>query len=424
VYFVTQIFEGCCLQSICEIALTSLLALLQLMKVTLVIYGLSGGGAERVMSILANYWVSQGWEVTLMMLVDSTQSCFYALDPRIKLKSLGLAKNSANWLLAIYNTGQRVTILRREIMADRPDVVISFMNSVNVYSILACWNLDIPTIVSEHTYPGATDATKIWQLLMKWSYRYADLVTVLTQNAVPFYPATQGYRTIVMPNPVLTPPPVVITERLLPAPSLIAVGRLDPRKGFDLLLRAFHQIHDRYPDWQLTILGEGESRSELEDLRSQLHLTDCVHFPGAVVNVSDYLHQADLFVMSSRVEGFPMALCEAMVCGLPVVATDCLSGPRDIIEDGVNGVLVLTADVDALVVGLAAMISDPAKRRYLAQNAPHILDRFGLERVMAIWMQEIEAARDRVSKRSYLAMQARTNFSHSLIRKLNAFIKN
>jgi GalNAc-alpha-(1->4)-GalNAc-alpha-(1->3)-diNAcBac-PP-undecaprenol alpha-1,4-N-acetyl-D-galactosaminyltransferase len=393
------------------------------MKVTLVIYGLGGGGAERVMSILANYWVAQGWEVTLMMLVDSTQPCFYALDPRVRLRSLGLAKISGNWFAAIYHTWQRVTRLRREITTDRPDVVISFMNSVNVYNILACWQLDIPTIVSEHTYPGATDANKIWQLLMKWSYRYADAIAVLTQNAVPFYPATQGYRTIVMPNPVLTPPPVVMTERLLPTPSLLAVGRLDPRKGFDLLLRAFDRIHDRHPDWQLTILGEGAIRAELEDLRSQLQLTDCVHLPGAVSNVSDYLRQADLFVMSSRVEGFPMALCEAMACGLPSLATDCLSGPRDIIEDGVNGVLVATENVEALATGLDALMSDSAKRQQLAQAAAQILDRFGLERVMAMWTQEIEIVIDRVSKRAYIAMQAPTNFPHSLIRKLNAFVK-
>ena len=180
---------------------------------------------------------------------------------------------------------------------------------------------------------------------MKWIYHYADFVTVLTQNAVPFYPPEQGYRTIVMPNPVMTPPPQVMTERGLPtAPNLIAVGRLIHVKGFDLLIKAFHQIRDQYPDWQLTILGEGAMRSALEELRLQLQLTDRVHLPGLVTNVPDYLRQADLFVMPSRIEGFPMALCEAMACGLPVLAADCLSGPREIIEDGVNGGLVQTED--------------------------------------------------------------------------------
>jgi GalNAc-alpha-(1->4)-GalNAc-alpha-(1->3)-diNAcBac-PP-undecaprenol alpha-1,4-N-acetyl-D-galactosaminyltransferase len=365
------------------------------MKVTLVIYALGGGGAERVMSIVANYWISQGWDVTLIMLVAPTQPSFYQLDPRIKLKPLGVAGDSANLFAAIGNTWQRVKILRQEIIASQPDVVISFMNSVNVYSILACWKLNIPIIVSEHIYPGATDANKIWQFIMKWTYRYADLVTVLTQNALPFYPAAQGYRTIVMPNPVTTPAPVVEMARLLPTPSLIAIGRLNPQKGFDLLLKAFARIQAKYPDWQITILGEGSMRSELEDLRSRLQLTDRVHLPGLVTNVQDYLHQADLFVMPSRFEGFPMALCEAMACGLPVLAADCLSGPRDIIEDGVNGVLVATEDVDALAAGLDALMSDPAQRQQLAQNAPQILDRFGVEQVMGMWANEIERVIDR-----------------------------
>jgi GalNAc-alpha-(1->4)-GalNAc-alpha-(1->3)-diNAcBac-PP-undecaprenol alpha-1,4-N-acetyl-D-galactosaminyltransferase len=129
-------------------------------------------------------------------------------------------------------------------------------------------------------------------------------------------------------------------------------------------------------------------------------------------------------VMPSRVEGFPMALCEAMATGLPVLAADCLSGPRDLIEDGVNGLLVATENVEALAAGLDALMSDPAKRQQLAQNAPHILDRFGLERVMAMWTQEIETVVDRVSKRSYIAMQTSSNFPHNLIRKLNALVKN
>jgi GalNAc-alpha-(1->4)-GalNAc-alpha-(1->3)-diNAcBac-PP-undecaprenol alpha-1,4-N-acetyl-D-galactosaminyltransferase len=360
------------------------------MKVTLVIYGLGGGGAERVMSIVANYWVSKGWDVTLIMLVAPTKPAFYPLDPDINLKPLDIAGSSSSVISAIGNTWQRVKILRREIIADRPDLVISFMSAVNVYAILACWGLNIPTIVSEHIYPGAATENKIWQFMMKVTYRYADLVTVLTQNALPFYPAARGYRAIVMPNPVVTPPPAKAATRLVKAPSLIAIGRLHPQKGFDLLLKAFDRLKTKYPDWEIVILGEGPMRAELEDLRSQLQLTDRVHLPGLVTNVPEYLRQADIFVMPSRFEGFPMALCEAMACGLPVLAADCLSGPRDIIEDGVNGVLVRTEDVDALAAGLAALMSDPAKRQQLAQAAPKILGRFGVDRVMSIWAEAID----------------------------------
>jgi GalNAc-alpha-(1->4)-GalNAc-alpha-(1->3)-diNAcBac-PP-undecaprenol alpha-1,4-N-acetyl-D-galactosaminyltransferase len=360
------------------------------MKVTLVIYGLGGGGAERVMSIVANYWVSKGWGVTLILLVPPTTAPFYQLDPRIKLKSLGLAGKSTSKLAAIAKTWQRIQVLRQEIISSQPDVVISFMNSVNVYAIIACLGLNIPTIVSEHIYPGRTDANKIWQFIIKRAYRYADLVTVLTQNALPFYPETKGYRTIVMPNPIMKPDPVVATTRLLSAPSLIAIGRLHPQKGFDLLLKAFHRIQAKYPEWQITILGEGPMRSELERLRSELKLTDRVHLPGLVTNVPEYLQQADIFVMPSRFEGFPMALCEAMASGLPVLAADCLSGPSEIVEKGVNGILVKTENVDALAMGLDALMSDPAKRQQLARKAPEILDRFGLEQVMGIWQTAID----------------------------------
>jgi GalNAc-alpha-(1->4)-GalNAc-alpha-(1->3)-diNAcBac-PP-undecaprenol alpha-1,4-N-acetyl-D-galactosaminyltransferase len=360
------------------------------MKVTLVIGSLEGGGAERVMSILANYWATHGWEVTLLTLVDRTKPAFYQLAPQIHLKELGVEGGASNLLGAVQARWHRIKTVRAAIVASQPDVVISFMNSVNVLVLMATWNLKIPTIVSEHIYPAFTDVSKFGQLMMKLAYRYADRVTLLTHNALPFYPATRGYRSIVMPNPVMTPPPDVSTAPLLKTPSMIAMGRLHPQKGFDLLLTAFAQIQAKYPDWHLTILGEGAMRQELEQLRAQLGLTNCVHFPGSVQNVNAYLRQAELFVMPSRFEGFPMALCEAMACGLPVLATDCLSGPSEIIHDGLDGVLVAVDDVAALAAGLDALMSDPAKRQQLAQAAPQILERFGVERVMGMWLDAIK----------------------------------
>jgi GalNAc-alpha-(1->4)-GalNAc-alpha-(1->3)-diNAcBac-PP-undecaprenol alpha-1,4-N-acetyl-D-galactosaminyltransferase len=368
------------------------------MKVTLVIYAMGSGGAERVMSIIANYWASHNWEVTLLTLVSQTESPFYQLDPLIKINQLGISGDSSNVLEAITNSWQRIKALRAAIIASQANVVISFMDTGNVLTILACRNSHIPVIVSEHIYPALTTANKTWQSLMKWTYRYADLVTVLTQNAVPFFPPEKGYRTVVMPNPVLTPSPVITPEKFSPQLSLIAIGRLTPQKGFDILMKAFHQIHEKYPDWHLTILGEGPSRLELEELRSRLQLTELIHMPGQVQNVNDRLHQADIFVMSSRFEGFPMALCEAMACGLPVISTDCLSGPREIIEDGVNGILVATEDIDALATGLESLICDPAKRQKLSQSAPQILERFGLEQVMSLWKDAIKQVIDRQNR--------------------------
>jgi GalNAc-alpha-(1->4)-GalNAc-alpha-(1->3)-diNAcBac-PP-undecaprenol alpha-1,4-N-acetyl-D-galactosaminyltransferase len=137
-------------------------------------------------------------------------------------------------------------------------------------------------------------------------------------------------------------------------------------------------------------LGEGPMRAELEALCTKLQLTERVHFLGQVQNVNAHLCQADIFVLSSRFEGFPMALCEAMACGVPVVATDCLSGPREIITDGVDGILVAMDDVDALAHGMDTLMSDPVKRQQIAAAAPQILERFGLEQVMSRWKDAID----------------------------------
>jgi GalNAc-alpha-(1->4)-GalNAc-alpha-(1->3)-diNAcBac-PP-undecaprenol alpha-1,4-N-acetyl-D-galactosaminyltransferase len=362
------------------------------MKITLVIYAMGLGGAQRVMSILANYWATHGWEVTLITLSGNSRPSFYHLESQVKLVQLGIIGDSPSPLTLLLTGWRRMGVLREAIIVSKPDAIVSFLNTVNVITLIAIWKLNIPVIVSEHIYPGFTDVNRVWQILMKLTYRHADWVTLLTENALEFYPSNRGYRSIVMPNPVITPDLAIDPEQLLVKPMLIAVGRLQPQKGFDLLIRAFSQLHHKYPDWQLTILGEGPIRAELEELRSQLQSIDRIHLPGQVKNVNAYLRQADIFVLSSRFEGFPMSLCEAMACGVTVLAADCLSGPREIITDGVDGMLVATEDINALACGLDALMSDPVKRQQLAQAAPEILNKFGLEQVMKMWDHRIEQA--------------------------------
>jgi glycosyltransferase involved in cell wall biosynthesis len=214
-----------------------------------------------------------------------------------------------------------------------------------------------------------------------------------------------------MPNPIAVEPPDKASAPPRPRRTLIALGRFGPEKGFDLLIDAFSRIAERHPWWDLWIWGDGPLRTELERQRDRLGLADRVFLPGRTSTPHEELRKADLFAMSSRREGFPMALGEAMACGLPAVSSDCPSGPRQIIRPDVDGLLVPPEDAQALASALSAVMGDDALRARLASRAPEVLERFGLEQIMARWealLSEIHAEEPKGPRRIRTLWPART----------------
>lgn len=358
----------------------------------MVISSVSAGGAERVLTIMANYWAKKGWAIHLLTFSDAATPPFYELDPSIIYVPLGLARESTNSLAAAWNNLWRVCRLRSAIRATRPDCVVSFIDQVNVLTLLATRGMRIPVVVSERVYPPAHPLGTAWEWLRNLTYPRAGKVVGVTARAISHFSPRIRARARVIPNPIVRPEhrSEPRPAARLPRPSILAVGRLERQKGFDLLLRAFAECAKQHPGWTLAILGEGTLREELESTARELGLGPRVEFRGRVSNTWDYFRQADIFVLASRFEGFPMALCEAMASGVAVVATDCPSGPREVIRDGVDGLLVPNEDVPALASAMAGLMSDAELRGRLGARATEVAERFNLEKVMGMWTELLE----------------------------------
>ena len=358
------------------------------MKLTLVIASLERGGAERVISVLASAWAERGSEVTLITF-DDAEPPAYPLHPRIELRSLRVPNELAgNPVRALDRNVRRVRRLRRLIRESAPGVVLSFLDFPNLITLLATRGLRIPVIVSERANPAYDDLKAIWRVLRRCAYPRAAALVCQTSAMVAQLQKQIKIAGYAIPNPVEPTPSM---GRAAPGESgvnsrtIIAMGRLVPQKGFDLLLEAFARVAGRHPEWSILVLGKGPLKATLEAQAESLGLRNRVRFVGAVPDPFPIMRAAGLFVFSSRFEGFGNALVEAMACGLPVISFDCPAGPSDIIRHGVDGLLVPPEDIRALADAMDHLMTDAAQRERLARRAPEVLERFSLERVLALW---------------------------------------
>lgn len=362
------------------------------MRLSIVIDSMRCGGAERVAANLANAWANRGWAVSLVTLAPRSFD-FYPLHPGVRRAALDLAGNSSGLLCAVRANARRVRMLRHALRELGPDAVLAMTRAMAVLAILASRGMRWRVIASEHTYPPLAAAKPPWDFLRRLTYPSAYRVSMLTSEGLRWlHDCVPRARGVVVPNPVIYPLPVgdpkVAPESLVPRQShlLLAVGRLNKGKQLDRLVAAFATIAARHPDWQLAILGSGPERAALKRQISEMGLIGRVVLPGQVGNMGDWYGRADLYVMSSRFEGFPNTLGEAMAYGCPAVSYDCDTGPRDIIRHEVDGLLVRpVGDVPALASALERLMNDEVEREQMAARAVEVRGRYSTERVLAMW---------------------------------------
>lgn len=355
-------------------------------KLMFVSRSLSGGGAERVISNLANHFSKNNYDVTLVVL--DKRKIVYPLASSLKVVELVERKAKENLIVRIYYAFLTFLRFLRIIRQEKPDCCISFMTSVNIWTGLCCTLLNVDYIVSERNSPFET-LMKL-NSLSKWIafkvYNNAKAVVLPSKKMLETYFSLEkfnqlnNFRTI--HNPVNTFNGK-ISSAAHPRNFILSVGRLKQHKGFETLIDAFYLLKNC--DIDLLISGTGPYLETLERKVSELGLESRVKFIGFKNNIHDYYSQALLFASASRTEGYPNVLIEAMSLGCPSVATDCNFGPSEIIENGVNGFLVEVDNKEELAIAIEKLIEDETLRIKFSQNGKQLNQTNSLESIAEQW---------------------------------------
>jgi glycosyltransferase involved in cell wall biosynthesis len=270
--------------------------------------------------------------------------------------------------------------------------VVSFTDVTNVTTLFASRDAPWDVVVCERTEPRQHNIGRAWSRLRQRAYGRARAIVVQTED-VRSWALAQGWDVPVYAIPNAAP---VAGDAANPAelaepaehwdrPAVLALGRLSPEKGMDMLVEAFASIAGVYGQWRLRIFGEGTQRNELESLSQRQGISEQLQLPGWTNQPLSVLRAGDVFVLPSRYEGFPNALLEAMASGLACIAFDCRSGPREIIRDGVDGLLVPAGDVRALAAAMSRLMSDADLRGRLGQRALEVTTRFSRAQFYERW---------------------------------------
>lgn len=343
--------------------------------------GLGAGGAEKIVNLLSRHRTLRGDRVTVLAMQGTPSRSFFDYPGDVQVLTMS-ADNG-------FGMGARIAWLRRMFKELAPDLVVSFLTKVNVLVLAAAIGLRVPVAVSERNNPARQKMHPLWPVLTRALLWRAQALVMQTSAICETLPPRHRARSVVIGNPCAIEG---ATDSPVPdrGPSVVAVGRLTGQKGFDLLIDAFARVVASKQDASLTIWGEGEDRQELEAQIKRLGLSRSIRLPGLSAQPFDWVESGGIFVLSSRYEGFPNVLAEAMASGHAAIAFDCPYGPSSLIVDGETGRLIKEDDVDAMAEAILMLMSDPAERMRLARAAKTGSERFALSQILAQWDELID----------------------------------
>ena len=346
------------------------------MKILVFISKLYGGGAERVASILLNH-LCQNHDVTVALF--NTEEKPYHINGRISILDLSKGKRIQPYQL------NRIVKCRKAIKRSHPDLIISFLVGLNRFVVPANIFTQKKLILSEHTSIQAKQP--IWQWLTRHIlYRLSTKVVLLSRSDYNYAKWLKN-KTFIY-NPLSCH---IINKHSQRGKTIVAIGsqRRWQVKGFDILIQAWAKIAPVHPDWKLQFVGANDD-NYINDLIKSCGLENQIDFLGWTDEIDKILQNKSIYVLSSRREGFPCSLIEAMSQGCACVAFDCKTGPNEIITDGKSGLLARDGDVDDLAEKLRLLIEDEKLRQRLSTNAAEEVKRFDKELIMKQWNKLIQ----------------------------------
>lgn len=356
----------------------------------------NSGGMERVLANKANYWVKYGYEVVIVTTDQRGRLPFFPLDERIHCFDLGIdyeennGKSFLNKLLHYpVKQWKHKKKLKKLLKEQKADIVISmFGNEASFLPSIKEGSRKVLEIHFSRFKRLQYGRKGLWQLAdqyrskqdLKIAARY-DRFVVLTEEDRGYWGNLKNIKVIGNARSFVLPQPIELN-----VPKVIAVGRYSYQKGFERLIAAWSRICHKVPGWQLHLVGDGECRYTLQKQIDDLGITDRVVLGKAEKEIVSIYKEASVMALSSRYEGLPMVLLEAQAVGLPIVSFACKCGPKDVIEDGVDGFLVEEGDIDVMAGKLLLLMGDEALRKRMGEAAFMHSERYSEERIMKQWI--------------------------------------
>ena len=339
------------------------------------------GGTQRVINSLANYFtIHHKHEVELINFYRKSDKKYFEYDPRVKITYLNIFLKYKNFLLKYREKLRSMKVLKEYLLKEKYDIIIGMSARFNIYLIQVKKGLDSKIIGTEHIfYDGHSLKTKIKKRLY---YNKLDVLSVLTDYDYDKYSKFLN-NVVKIYNPI--PDTFKFNGYNSKSKKILAAGRLSEQKGFDMLLESIPEVIKKYPDWKFEIFGQGQEKEKLDELIDDLNLRNNVEIKNYVEDFYKTMDNYSFYVLSSRYEAFPCVLIETQAKGLPSVSFDCKTGPREIIDNKKNGILVEPENIEKLSSAIIEMIENPEMRLTMSRAAVKNSERFLIEKICTEW---------------------------------------